>query len=86
MSEESGNVYDHSTGRAIGPSRSAGGDPPGGPFGERLARLETKVERIEKDMATEKDIANLKVWVLLGVIAGMIVAASLAIGILKLFP
>ena len=39
-----------------------------------------------KHLATTNDIERLKVWVLAGVVGGMIVAASLAISILKLFP
>lgn len=56
------------------PRRGSGSSGNGGDFGEHLARLETHMQH----MAT-------KTCVLGGVIGGMILAASLAIAILKLF-
>ena len=48
----------------------------------RLSRLETRVEYL----ATKEDIQKLKVWVLAGVLGGTMLAAGLALGVLKLFP
>ena len=49
---------------------------------KRLSALETHF----KYLATKEDIQKIKVWCLTGVIIGMISAATLTIGILKLFP
>ena len=59
------------SGRQGGPR----GSGPGGVIGERVAKLETHMQHL----AT-------KAWVLGGVLGGMILAASLSIAILKLFP
>ena len=48
----------------------------------RLSALETHLKYI----ATKEDIQKIKVWCLTGVILGMISAATLTIGIMKLFP
>lgn len=65
---------------------------------DRLSELETRIEylatkeavqelKIEiKHLATKEDIEKAKVWCLKGVIIGLISAATLTIGILKLFP
>lgn len=65
---------------------------------KRLSALETYLKylatkeavqelKIEiKHLATKEDIPKLKVWFLGGVIIGLLSAATLAIGILKLFP
>lgn len=77
--------------RAKRPRQKGGGGSDGGD-GDVESRLrdvedEVLVLRTEfKHLATTKDIEKLKVWVLAGVVGGMIVAASLAISILKLFP
>lgn len=49
---------------------------------KRLSALETHF----KYLATKEDIQKIKVWCLTGVIIGMISAATLTIGVLKLFP
>lgn len=65
---------------------------------KRLSALETYLKylatkeavqelKIEiKHLATKEDIQKIKVWVLGGVISGIVFAATLTIGILKLFP
>lgn len=51
----------------------------------RLVRLEGRfdsfLEREVKHLATKEDVQRLKVWVLSGVIGGMIAAAGIATGI-----
>ena len=59
-------------------SRSDGGDIAG--VRERLAILETHKEYA----ATKQDIQGIKIWILCGVIAGMIIATTLGIAIAKL--
>ncbi|MYJ73018.1 MAG: hypothetical protein F4092_14875 [Rhodospirillaceae bacterium] len=56
--------------------------PPNGGYGERLAVLETKFETL----ATREDVKDIKIWALTGVILGMVLAASLSLAVLKLFP
>ena len=56
--------------------------PSNGGYGERLAALEAKLEFL----ATKEDVKDIKVWTLKGVIGGMVLAASVSIAILKLFP
>ena len=68
---------------------SDGGDGDDGDIESRLRGVEDKVLVIQTDfkhLATTRDVEKVKVWVLAGVVGGMIVAASLAISILKLFP
>ena len=51
-------------------------------------RLESRVAVLESELkhpATTADVLGLKIWVLGGVIGGMIVAAGLAIAISRLF-
>ena len=63
------------------PNASASSGGTGGDSAEsRLARLETRVEYL----ATKEDIQKIKVWVLGGVIGGIVFSAAVAIGILKL--
>ncbi len=57
------------------PAATTGSNGGNGTFGERLARLEAHMQHV----AT-------KAWVLGGVVGGMVLAASLSIAILKLFP
>ena len=61
---------------------SVSGSGNGRDIEKRLSALETHVEYL----ATKEDIQKIKVWCLTGVILGMISAATLTIGILKLFP
>lgn len=63
----------------------------------RLKALETRVEYLAtrgdvaeikgrlESFATKEDIQKVKVWVLSGVLGGMVLAATLAVGIVKLF-
>ena len=60
-------------------SRVGGGDGP--PPGERLARIESRLNSIEKHGATKTDIERLRVWILGGVIAAFVIA--LGIGLLS---
>ena len=60
--------------------------PPGGRdgssgFGERLARIEAKMEHV----ATKEDIQRLRVWVLGGVLGALSVAIMGTIGVASLF-
>ena len=73
--EPDGNVYplDSPT------PRPGGGD--GSPPGERLARIETRLDSIEKHGATKTDIERLRVWILGGVIGAFVIA--LGIGLLS---
>ena len=54
----------------------SGGD---GGLGERMARLENQMQHV----ALREDVLNLKIWILLGTIGGMVIAAGLALGIVK---
>ena len=51
---------------------------------DRLARLEARFDTEVKYLATKEDIQKVKVWILVGVLGGMIAAAGIAIGILSL--
>ena len=50
-------------------------------IGERVATLEAEI----RHLATKEDIQRLKVWWLGGIIAGMGLAAAIALGVLKIF-
>ena len=71
---QDGNVvqFDSPAGR---PGSSGGGNG-GSNHGERLARIEAKMEHA----ATKEDIQKLRVWVLGGVLAGLVFAALAALG------
>lgn len=65
---------------------------PGGPNGpdDRLRNVELQVTAMARDlrhmrerMATDKDISDLKVWVLGGVLSAIVVGASIAALIVK---
>ena len=71
MTESSTNITPIRAGRGAG--SNGGGDD----YGERLARIEAKLECL----ATKKDIQSIKVWMLGGVVA----SAMLALGVVKLF-
>ena len=69
-------------------------DPPAsttdGPNGNDRggARLESRVSVLEselKHLATKADVLGLKIWILVGVIGGMITTAFITIAIAKLF-
>lgn len=60
------------------PGKSGDG---GGNFGERLAAVETHVQYL----ATKEDIAQVKVWILSGVIGGAVIATGLAIAVIRIF-
>ena len=62
-------------------ARRSSGSNGGSGIEARLASLETRTQCL----ATKEDIQKVKVWCLLGVPGGMAIAASLAVGILKLF-
>ena len=69
------------------------GGPPGGEtFDDRLRELEiamakvtTEVKNIEKNMASSKDISDLKAWILGGVLSAIAVAATIAAVVVKAF-
>ena len=61
-----------------GPSGDRGGSSG---FGERLARIEARMEHV----ATKEDIQRLRVWVLGGVLGALSVAVMGTIGIASLF-
>ncbi len=77
---------------------SVSGSGNGRDIEKRLSALETRIEylatkeavqelKIEiKHLATKEDIQKIKVWCLGGVIGGIVLAATLTIAILKLFP
>ena len=75
MTRRTDNVVPFSKGHGHG---SNGG---GGNYGERLARIEASLGH----MATKEDIQKIKVWVLSGILGGMVTAAILATAIVKLF-
>ena len=58
-------------------SQSGGG---GGDYGERLAKLEGRMDYL----ATKEDIQKIKVWVLSGVLGGMVAAATITVAVVKL--
>ena len=62
------------------PSPSGDRDGSSG-FGERLARIEARMEHV----ATKEDIQRLRVWVLGGVLGALSVAVMGTIGIASLF-
>ena len=70
------NIHEFSEARPKITGPPSGGD---GGLGERMARLETKMERV----ALREDVLNLKIWILIGTIGGIVTAAGLAVGIVK---
>ena len=83
VTDKTNNVYPFKRGHGSGDN---GGN---GNYGERLARLEERLESSIEHMATKEDIQKIKVWVLTGILGGMLggmgVAAALAVTIAKLF-
>ena len=65
--------------------RGSGSNGDSGNYGERLARIEAKMEYF----ATKEDIQKIKVWVLVGVLGGILggmgIATTLTVSIVKLF-
>ena len=57
------------------PSRPGGGN--GSPPDERLARIEARLDSIEKHGATKTDIERLRSWILGGVIAAFVIALGI---------
>ena len=51
----------------------------------QVARVEVRVDNIEKNMATKTDISNLKVWILGGVLSGIVIAATISAVVVKAF-
>ena len=48
---------------------------------ERIAAIEANLQHC----ATQKDVTNLKVWILSGVVTGILISIGFAITIIKLF-
>lgn len=74
----------------------AGGGSGGDDYGERLARLETRMDylatkedvtKIEVGVTQNIEIAveKMKVWILSGVLGAVVVATSIAVAIIKIF-
>ena len=59
--------------------------PPGGGGGGNLESRIAYLEATVPHLATKADIANLKVWIMGGVITAIIITFTGAIAILKLF-
>lgn len=57
----------------------------GGDVRERLARLEEKVDGMKENMATKTDIANLKNWILGGLLSAIVIGSAAAATIVKAF-
>ena len=70
------------TGEPYGqPARSGNGGPYGGDYERRLTRIETRMEAV----ALREDVLRLKLWILGGVIAGMIIALGIGLAIARLY-
>ncbi len=65
----------------ISAGRDSGSNGGGDHYGERLARIEARLEYF----ATKEDIQRIKVWILAGVLGGMSITAMLVLGAAKLF-
>ena len=84
-------IYQHPTAPPPGsPPHSGGG--PGDGLDARLreleiqaARIEERVSSIQEHMAKKDDITNLKVWILVGVLSAIVIAAGIAATIVKAF-
>ena len=68
------------------PSANPGGNGSSGGGGseirERLARVEVRVESLKDTMATKTDVANLKVWILAGVLSTMAIAVATTVAVM----
>ena len=73
------------------PSQSSGSSSGGGGGGvldTRLRNVEVGMARVEERLehvALENDVTRLKVWVLGGVLSGMVVAALISLTVVKFF-
>ena len=67
--------------RAIAPSKNGNGNG----NGARLNQIDQRLTRIETKLDTELKHLATKAWVLAGVVAGMGLAATLTLAIIKLF-
>ena len=56
----------------------------------QLTRMDEQLRSITENMAGQKDIklavANLKIWILTGVLSAIVICTGIAIAILKVFP
>ncbi len=68
---------DHDNVVPMARARRNGNGNGGPPFGERLARIESRMENMKENMATKTDIEKLRVWILAGVIAAFVIALSI---------
>ena len=67
--------------------RPTGQDGGGNGHGQRLRTLEIEVTKIATKMesvATREEVLKLKLWILGGVIGGMVIAATLGLAIARL--
>ena len=51
---------------------------------EEVSNRVSKMEGAYEHLATKADIANLKVWLLGSIFAGMVAAVSIALGVVRL--
>ena len=63
------------------PGAERGGRGGGNNFESRLARLETHLQYL----TTKEDLQKLKVWMLIGVIGGMGLAATITLAVIRIF-
>lgn len=50
-----------------------------------MVRAQEQLDNIKENMAVKKDISDLKVWILAGVLGAIVVAASIAATVVKAF-
>lgn len=81
MSEDRNNVHE-----------LRGGVAPGGGNGDRmrsvearLTRLETVVETTLPTLATKEDIQKIKVWILGGLLAGIVIVVPVVLTLFRIF-
>lgn len=67
----------------LGTEKTAGGNGNGGRLEARLREVETRLTRIETKLDTELNHLATKAWVLGGVVAGMIGAATIAAAVVR---
>ena len=77
--------------RTVGVATDAGGGNGNGSEARlraleiHVARIDERVSAIQENMATKNDMTGLKVWILGGVLAATLIAASIAATIVKAF-